>query len=180
MRLGLAIALITVGFALPASGQAVSYLPILDHRDQPSLTLTSGFEHLVLSGRKSSDRTSSEPGAFADLAFGLPASDEGGEGILGLRIGTGPDEGTRLVAPYLAYRVFAGYDEWKTFFDIGAFARLLPVWGAGARLGVGVQYELSENAGLFVATGGSAAYGDGLQVGFDVGLGLQLRFGDPG
>ncbi len=151
----------------------------LDHRDQPSISVTPGYEHLILAARGDKD-TRSEPGAFAELAFGLPGGEEGGEGIFGLRLGVGPDEGNRLVAPYVAYRNFAGDEEWKTFFDIGAFSRILPVWGLGVRVGAGVQYDFTQSVGAFLATGGSVAYGEGLQVAYDVGVGLQLRFGSPG
>jgi len=162
----------------PGPASAQSYLR-LDHRDQSSLSVTPGYEYLTLSGR-SGQRSSTEHGAFADLGFGLPVGRDGGQGIFGLRAGAGTDRGARLVAPYLGYRSYAGDEEWKTFFDASAFGRILPVWGVGVRLGAGVQHELSQHLGLFFATGGSVAFGEGLQVGYDVGLGLQVRFGLPG
>lgn len=163
---------------LPGIASAYDY-ERLDHRDQTSLSVTPGYEHLTISGR-AERRSTTEHGAFADLSFGLPGGLDGGQGIFGLRLGAGPDHGARLAAPYLGYRSFAGDDEWKTFFDASAFGRILPVWGLGVRLGAGVQRELSQHVGVFLATGGSVAFGDGLQVGYDVGLGLQFRFGLPG
>lgn len=163
-------------WALPSGATAFERL---DHRGQPALSVLPGFEHLILSG-KSGEKTISEPGAFAELSFGLPGTMEGGQAILGLRLGQGETEGTRLVAPSIAWRSYAGEEEWKSFFDVGAFGRILPVWGAGLRIGVGMQYELSQHLGVYFATGGSVAFGEMLQVGYDLGLGLQLRFGEPG
>lgn len=177
-RLRRAIAGLAVSLVLVSPGAAAAW-ERLDHRGQPSVTLSPGYEHLIRPGR-SGEKTASSPGAYAELAYGLPGGDDGGEGLLGLRWGGGAGGESRLVAPFLAYRVYAGDEEWKTFFDVGAFARIQPVWAVGARLGAGVQYDFTQSFGVFLATGGAAGLGDGFQVGFDAGLGLQLRFGTPG
>ncbi|HWV39666.1 MAG TPA: hypothetical protein VN033_14450 [Vulgatibacter sp.] len=177
-RLGRALAGLAAALALAAPGTASAW-ERLDHRGQPSITLSPGYEHLIRPGR-SGEKTTSSPGGFAELAFGLPGGDDGGEGLFGLRWGAGQGGESRLVAPFVAYRIFAGDEEWKTFFDVGAFARIQPVWAVGARLGAGVQYDFTQSFGAFFAAGGAAGLGDGLQVGFDAGLGLQLRFGTPG
>lgn len=161
-----------------ASAAAAPHLR-LDHRDQSSISVSPGYEHLIISGR-SEKRSITEPGAFTDLSFGLPGGVEGGQGFFGIRVGMGSELGERLAAPYVGYRSFAGDWEWKTFFDVSAFGRILPIWGVGARIGAGVQRELSQHVGIFFSTGGSVAGGDGLQVGYDLGIGLQLRFGEPG
>lgn len=171
-----AIACVLATLAAPSDAAAWERL---DHRGQTSFTLVPGYEHLIRPGR-TGERTRSNPGAFGELSFGLPGGDDGGEGILGLRYGAGAGGESRLVAPFIAYRVFAGDEEWKTFFDVGAFARIEPIWGVGTRLGAGVQYDFSQAWGIFLATGGSVGIGDGFHVGFDAGLGLQVRFGTPG
>lgn len=172
----LAVLLGTAVLAAPATAPAWERL---DHRGQPSFTVSPGYEHLIRPGRNG-ENTTSTPGGYGELAYGLPGGDEGGEGIFGLRWGAGAGGESRLVAPFLAYRVFAGDEEWKTFFDVGAFARIRPVWAAGARLGAGVQYDFTQNVGVFFSAGGSAGLGDAFLLGFDAGLGLQLRFGVPG
>ncbi len=136
------------------------------------------FEQLITTAGDESEE-GSEPGAVADLALGLPVNEEGGEVFLGLRLGTGAGE-RRLVAPHLFYRAYAGEEAWKTFFDAGLLLRIEPLLVGAARLGFGLQYDLHENWGAYLATGASLGYGDALQVGIDVGAGLQFRFGTAG
>ncbi len=131
------------------------------------------YEHLVLSG--GGERSQSTPGLVADLSLGLPMGNESVLGNLGLRVGAG-EEGQRL-APHLFLRVLGGDETWKTFFDVGLLARLEPSWSAGARMGIGLMRELGRHVGIFVAAGGSAGFGERRHIGFDGGIGFQLRFG---
>lgn len=175
--------LVLPALALLLPGAAAAYEweePLrLDHRNQPSVLGAVSFEQLIVTGREKGEEAPKGPGALVDVAVGLPLDEEGGEGFLGVRAGGG-EGGARIVAPYLFYRGYAGEDEWKTFFDAGALLRIEPLWAVAARLGVGVQYDFAENLGTYFAAGASVGYGEGLQVGLDAGLGLQLRFGTPG
>lgn len=153
--------------------------PRLDHRGQPSIYLAATFEELAITGR-----SGASAGGLADVALGLPVTDEGGVIVIGGRVGTGEPlagERLRLVAPYAAYRGYAGGDEpWKTFFDAGVMLRLQPAVGAGVRVGGGVQYDLGENLGAFLGAGIGLAGGEGVHLHGDVSLGVQLRFGSAG
>lgn len=131
------------------------------------------YEHLILTGGGEESLTA--PGFIADLALALPWGTEGTSGNLGLRVGAG-EEGARI-APHLFLRVAGGDETWKTFFDVGILVRLQPSWSAGTRMGIGLQRELGRNMGVFVAAGGSAGFGQRFHIGFDGGIGFQLRFG---
>lgn len=151
----------------------------LDHRNQPSILTGLSFEQLLVSGRGEGKENPKVPGGLFDLSVGMPLNEDGGEGFVGLRLGGG-EGGTRVVAPYVFYRGYAGFDEWKTFFDAGVFLRIEPLVAVGGRLGVGVQYDFTEHLGTFVGAGVGLGYGQGLQVSPDLGAGLQIRFGTPG
>ena len=151
----------------------------LDHRNQPSVLAGAAFEQLLVTGADEAEEELGGPGALLDLAFGIPVTDEGGEAFVGLRVGTG-DGRTRLVAPHLFYRVYAGDEAWKTYFDAGVLLRVEPLVAGAARIGLGTQYDFHENWGAYLAAGGSIGYGEGLQVGVDVGAGVQFRFGTAG
>jgi len=160
-----------------AGAQAIEWR--LDHRNQPSILAGVLYEQLIVAAADDSDEEGSRPGAVADLAFGLPLNDEGGELFLGLRAGRGDHE-NRLVAPHLFYRVYGGAEAWKTFFDAGLLLRIEPLWAVAARIGIGVQYDFHENWGAWLGAGPSIGYGDAVQVGIDAGLGVQFRFGTAG
>lgn len=151
----------------------------LDHRNQPSVLAGASFEYLMVSGRGEGKDNPKIPGGLFDLAFGLPLDEDGGAAFLGVRIGGG-EGGARVIAPHLFYRGYAGFDEWKTFFDAGLFLRIEPLVAVGGRLGVGVQYDFNEHLGSWLGAGAGLGYGQGLQVSVDVGAGLQIRFGTPG
>lgn len=151
----------------------IALLPLEASAQRPLVHGNLVYEHLVLTGGGA--RSESAPGAVADLALGLPLGSERAFGNLGIRVGRG-EEGERL-APQLFLRVLGGDETWKTFFDVGLIARLRPAWSAGARMGIGLQRELGRHMGIFVTAGGSAGFGDRFHIGFDGGIGFQLRFG---
>lgn len=168
-----------LALALPGSAAAAYTFEEarLDHRGQPSLFVAPVLEHLIVD--RTGEETETGTGLLAEVAWGVPLSDEGGEGLVGLRAGAGLDDGEARLAPFARYRGYYGDEAWKTFFDVGVFVRVEPVWGGGARLGFGTQYDPTENLGLFAGLGGGIAYGDGLQASIDFLAGLQLRFGTP-
>jgi hypothetical protein len=165
---------------LPLPAAAVEYWegPRLDHRGQPSLLVAPALEHLIVA--RAGEDTDTGTGVVADVAWGVPLTDEGGEGFVGLRAGTSLSGAELRLAPYALYRGYYGDDAWKTYFDVGAFVRVEPVWGGGVRLGFGLQYDPTEHLGWFAGLGGGIAFGDGLQTSVEFQSGLQLRFGSPG
>lgn len=131
------------------------------------------FEHLVIAG--GGERSLSVPGGVADLALGLPLGSSGVLANVGLRAGVGEEDDR--IAPHLFMRVLGGDERWKTFFDVGLLGRVKPSWSAGPRMGIGVQRELGPHLGIYAMAGGAVGFGDRFHVGFDGGIGLQLRFG---
>lgn len=169
-----AAAAILVAAPSVATAQEIEWR--LDHRNQPSIVGGLAFEQLIVTA--SSKHEGNDGAGVFDIAFGLPVNDEGAEAFLGLRVGAGED--TRLVAPNIFYRVYAGEEAWKTYFDAGLMLRIEPLVAPSARIGLGLQYDFHENWGAWVGTGASVGYGQGLQVGIDGGAGLQFRFGTAG
>lgn len=164
--------------AVPSLASAQDWEWRLDHRNQPSVLVGAAYEHLLVTGGDEADERN-EGAGVVDVAFGIPVTDDGGEAFVGVRVGRGGGE-TRLVAPHLFYRVYAGDYEWKTFFDAGVMLRIEPLVAPSARVGLGAQYDFHENWGAYLAAGASIGYGGGLEVGGDVGAGLQFRFGTAG
>ena len=164
--------------ALPASAAAQWDEPRLDHRGQPSLVVGPVLEHLIVG--RAGEETETGTGVAAEGAWGVPLTDEGGEGLVGLRAGAALDGDQARLAPFALYRGYYGDEDWKTFFDVGVFVRIEPVWGGGARLGFGVQHDPAEHLGIFAGIGGGLAFGDGLQANVDFLAGVQLRFGSAG
>ena len=152
--------------------------PRLDHRGQSSLFVAPVLEHLIVD--RAGEETETSTGLVGELAGGVPLADEGGEGLGGLRADAGLGDGEARLAPFALYRGYYGDEAWKTYFDVGVFGRIEPVWGGGARLGFGLQHDPTEHLGLFAGVGGGLAFGDGLQASLDFLAGLQLRFGTPG
>lgn len=152
---------------------ALAALPLAAQAEGPALHGNLAYEHLVITG--GGEPGISVPGLAADLALGFPLGSENLLGNLGLRAGVG-EEDERL-APHLFLRVLGGDEIWKTFFDLGLIARVKPSWSAGPRMGIGVQRELGRHVGIFATAGGAVGFGERFHIGFDGGIGLQLRFG---
>lgn len=161
-----------LGMPMPAAAQLE---PRLDHLDQYSLEASLVFEQLFVTGRDD-EEDEQTPGALVDVAFGIPVGDDVARVLFGARFGIDADDRLRLALPSVVLRTYAGWEEWKTFLDVGAFSRIQPDWALGARLGLGVQYEFSPNLGAFAGAGTSIGYGEGLQIGVELSAGLQTRF----
>ncbi|RMG12988.1 MAG: hypothetical protein D6729_15830 [Deltaproteobacteria bacterium] len=84
----------------------------------------------------------------------------------------GPLSGLALLG---GYRVYFGYEHWKTFTDLDLYLPLLPSFAAGAHLAAGVLYDLGRHLGISLSVGVSAAVGTRFFATFDGALGLQLR-----
>ena len=84
----------------------------------------------------------------------------------------------RTIGPQflLGYRGYFGYEEFKTFFLADLFATTAPIWGLGAHVGLGAQYDFNRIVGLFVQLGAGVTLGRVVFTGADLSLGAQLRF----
>lgn len=149
-------------------------LPLMAEAQAPALQGQVVYEHLVIAG--GGEAGVSAPGAVADLAVALPLGSEASFLNFGLRAGMG-EEGERL-APQLFLRVLGGDETWKTFFDLGLLGRIQPSWSVGPRMGIGIQREFGRHLGVYAMAGGSAGFGSRFHIGFDGGIGLQIRFGE--
>ncbi len=73
------------------------------------------------------------------------------------------------------YRGYFGLDQWKTFADLDLAAQVLPVFTIGPRVGLGVQFDFSNIAGVFGVLSGQIGFGAGIRYGVEVRIGIQLR-----
>ncbi|MBX5480364.1 MAG: hypothetical protein IRZ16_00745 [Myxococcaceae bacterium] len=73
------------------------------------------------------------------------------------------------------YRGYFGEDRFKTFFDLGLQAHFTPRITAGARVGMGVQYELSPLIGTYTGLASQIGFGNGLRFDAELLVGIQLR-----
>lgn len=112
------------------------------------------------------------PRALVDVGLTWGAT-ERLELLLGGRLslgGSAPD-GAVLAGVRLSYSL----ERWKTFVDGAVITHVRPLTTVGARAGFGVMYEVSSVFGVYALIGGEAGGGQGLRLGFDAALGVQLR-----
>lgn len=152
--------------------------PRFDHRDThgPTAELGVGHDTLAISGRPSA--SSWRP--TLRLAYGFDASGEGDELSLGvsgaLRSWDDPDRERVALGLDLRYRSYFGTEELKTFFDAGLWAPLRSRLAVGPLLGLGVAYDFSRAAGVFLGGSFATAFGQARVATFAASGGLQLRF----
>jgi hypothetical protein len=63
----------------------------------------------------------------------------------------------------------------KTFFDLDVFVVARPIFVIGPHVAFGGIYELSQVVSLYACLGAQMGYGDGLRIGGEALVGLQLR-----
>jgi len=176
----LARALAALALALVAR-TAVALEPRFDHRDThgPFIELLVAHDTVARSGESS---TSSWRPA-ARFAWGFDVSGEGDELLVGaavaLRSFDDPDRTRVLFGVDARYRAYFGTDEAKTFFDIGAWAPLRSRLAAGPLVGLGVSYDFSRAAGIYLAGAFATAFGQARIASLSVSAGAQFRFDLP-
>ena len=79
------------------------------------------------------------------------------------------------VALFGGYRGYFGQDRLKTFFDLNAALHATPQVTVGPRLGIGVQYELSNVWGAYAGFSAELGVGGALRFSAQLVLGVQLR-----
>jgi hypothetical protein len=114
------------------------------------------------------------PGLFLDLGTSLTVGNDGDELFLMARGSTGKagEEAVLLGG----FRSFFGHEDWQTFFELGATARLFSGTWAGPRLGFGVRHTLSDQLSLLGGLGLSLGFGSGLRADAEAFTGLQWSF----
>lgn len=172
----LATALLALA-ASAAAGGAAALEPRFDHRDQqgPTLELQWANDEVAPPGQAS--------GSVAGLAlragWALDVAGEGNELVVGLRA-TLPRPDPRRVHLRLAldvrYRAYFGTEELKTFLDAGILAPLASRLAAGPLLGLGVQYDPTRAAGVFLGATVATGFGGARFTSVGVAGGAQLRF----
>lgn len=170
---------LVLALALPGAPAALE--PRFDHRDThgPFVEGLVARDTLARSG----DPSVSSWRPAARLAWGFDVSGEGDELIAGaalaLRSLSDPDRTRVLLGLDVRYRGYFGTEELKTFFDLGAWAPIRSRLAAGPLVGLGVVYDFSRSAGLYVAGSFATAFGQARIASFSVGLGAQFRFEIP-
>jgi hypothetical protein len=141
-----------------------------DHRGSIGLTAATGGE--IATARAASGGSDIGPRLPVELG-GTFALGDHNELRAAVRLSVlGPQLGW---STYAGLRSSFGAERWKTFFDLDFAAHLAPVWTLGARVAVGLQYDVLPVMGVFTALGGQLGGGAGLRLSFELMAGLQFR-----
>ena len=154
--------------------------PRFDHRDShgPVLELLMAHDTVVAQGVTTQ---SWRPALRA--GWGFDVTGEGSELIasadVALRSFDDPDRGRVLVSGSVRYRAYFGTEEWKTFFEAGAWLPIVSRLAIGPLVGIGFIHDFSQDAGIFAAAEFATAIGEARMVSFGALAGFQFRFAMP-
>jgi hypothetical protein len=159
----------------PAAAGALE--PRYDHRDTngPSVDLGLARDTVAISGQPSVSRWR----PTLRLAWSFDATGEGGEVVFGAQgspRGTDPGDAHVGLSLDARYRGYFGLDVWKTFFDVGLWAPLVPRLAAGPLVGLGLAWDPSRAFGLYAGGSFSTAFGGARIASFGLAVGAQIRF----
>jgi hypothetical protein len=155
--------------ALTAAGLASAQEePDWSHRGALGLLVSGGGEYVTSAGN-----AVSFTGFLAPLELG---------GTFSITEHTELRAAARLSVPgpllgssfYFGIRNSRG-ERFKTFFDLDLAVHATPIFTAGLRLGLGVQYEVLPVLGIFAVAGVQGGGGAGLRLSFELLLGVQFR-----
>ncbi len=160
---------------LLAAAPARALEPRFDHRDQMGLALEVAFSRVTATTSGGLSRSVYDLGSLR-LAWSLEVTGEGDEILLGGAWSPAAEVGDTAWFADARYRGFFGSEELKTFFDAGLVAAVAPRFAVGPRVGFGVMYDFSREAGVFASLGAATAFGQfrGFSVG--IGVGFQWRW----
>lgn len=174
MRRALALA----AALLPAAGGALE--PRYDHTDShgPVLALAGAHDALGAGGRTfEAWRPALRAGWSVDVVG------DGSEVIVcadvSLRSWRDPDRRAVHLSTSARYRGYFGTEQWKTYFEAGAWAPLRSRFGVGPVIGLGVVHDFSQDMGVFAGAEFASAFGDGRVISFAGMAGWQFRFALP-
>jgi len=166
--------LLALALGLPAGALEPRY----DHRDThgPFVEALLARDTVALPGGGSA--SSWRPGIR--VAWGLDASGEGDEVLVGVTIGLDlsgdPARERVLLAGDLRYRSYFGTEEAKTFFDIGLWVPVRSRLAAGPLVGLGFAYDFSRSSGVYLAGAFATAFGEARIASGSLSAGAQFRF----
>ena len=180
MRPGAARAAVALAAALaaPAAG---ALEPRFDHRDAhgPFAEALVAYDTVAKAGTP----TASTWRPAARIAWGLDVSGVGDDLILGATVALRPfDDPERrrvLLGLDVRYRGYFGTEELKTFFDVGGWMPIRSRLAGGPLVGLGVAYDFSRYAGIYVSATFATAFGEARVASFTGGAGGQIRFDLP-
>jgi hypothetical protein len=147
-----------------------------DHRDTHGPWIEALLAHDTVTPEGEDARGRWRPALRA--AWGFDVSGEGDELSLGIQgsPGSDPDGSHVRLALDARYRGYFGIDAWKTFFDVGIWAPVSSFVSVGPLVGLGVAWDPSRAAGVYLAGTFATAFGEARAATFTIGLGAQLRF----
>lgn len=170
---------LAAALALPASAAALE--PRFDHRDThgPFVEALVAYDTVARPGSP----TVSSWRPAARFAWGFDVSGVGDDLVVGaaiaLRSFADPDRERVLLSLDVRYRGYFGSEELKTFFDVGAWAPLRSRLAVGPLAGLGVAYDFSRRAGVYLAGTFATAFGQARIASFSGSAGAQIRFELP-
>ena len=143
-----------------------------DHREQWGIRadLVTAYGFVVAPG--TAGTTGGALGLEAGVSYGLPYT--GDEVSLRVRsLLVGPLSGLSFLG---GYRVYFGYENWKTFTDLDLLVFAGGGLSAGGHLAAGVMYDVGPPLGFAASFGVVAAAGQIFVAAFEMSVGAQLRF----
>ncbi|HEY6101567.1 MAG TPA: hypothetical protein VIW03_19165, partial [Anaeromyxobacter sp.] len=154
-----AAAVLGIALALPAAAAALE--PRFDHRDTHGPFVEGLLAHDTVA--RSGAPTVSSWRPTARIAWGFDVSGVGDDLIAGalvaLRSFDDPERARVLLGVDVRYRGYFGADELKTFFDVGAWAPLRSRLAAGPLVGLGLAWDFSRYAGVYLSGTFATAFG---------------------
>jgi hypothetical protein len=169
-----AAALACAALAAPAAALEARF----DHRDQSSLSVEPilAYDSVAIPGRT----TSSTWRPTLRLAYGWDLLGEGNELLLGAqgRIGSwsDPEREEVLFAADARYRAYFGTDQWKTFFDLGAWVPIRSRLAIGPLVGIGFAYDYDRSGGFYLNGSFGTGFGEARIASLAIGIGWQRRW----
>ena len=154
--------------------------PRFDHRDShgPVVEFLMAHDTVVAEGVTTQ---SWRPALRA--GWGFDVTGEGSELIaaadVALRSFDDPARGKVLVSASARYRSYFGTEQWKSFFEAGAWIPIRSRLAVGPLVGIGVIHDFSQDSGLFACAEFATAIGQARIVSFGALVGFQFRFAIP-
>ena len=176
MRAALALSLALA--AAPGAGAALE--PSYGHEDAhgPMLELLVLHDTVV-----TGDATTNAWRPAIRAGWSLDVTGSGGELVLSadlaLRSWDDPERSRILASASARYRGYFGTEQWKSWFEAGLWIPIASRVALGPLVGIGVMYDFSDAAGVFVGTELATALGAARIVSFGGLAGMQLRFDLP-
>ena len=161
--------------ALPACALALE--PRYDHRDSHGFLVEPMLAHDTVAVSGEPTRSSWRTGMR--IAYGWDVLGEGNELFLGVQTAfawNDPERQKVRLALDARYRAYFGTEQWKTFFEVGAWAPLSSRLSIGPLVTIGVAYDFSRSSGLFVDGGFLTGFGQARIASFTASTGVSFRF----